>query len=162
MEWHPETHSGPQMQLANLGEVYIDKVGVPGDHDKPVPPSRGPQGDSGTEGEESAITSLRPSASVRNVITGRQGSQTVFVYVTDQWQRPVQGAAASIVVHYQSGDALYECTPSNASGFTSYSFDIQPSTPGRRVVIDVTVTYYDHVANKTLTGATQTFFLPWW
>jgi hypothetical protein len=37
-----------------------------------------------------------------------------------------------------------------------------PAPPGRKVVIDVMVTYYDDAASATLTGTTQTFFLPWW
>lgn len=154
MEWHPEVISGPQMRLTNLGEIYIERFGLPGDYDKPLPPPR--SGAPYAVAQESTATALYASASVRYVITGRQGIQTVFVYVTDQQHRPVQGAAVRMTVHYQSGDQRYEFEPTNASGFTRRSFDIAMSPPGRKVVIDVTVTY------GNLTATTQTFFLPWW
>jgi len=162
MEWHPEDRSGQQMRLTNLGETCIERFPVPPGALEPQEPGRigTPPGAQVTPMPR--VTRLDVSASVRNVITGREGSQTIFVYVTDQWQKPVQGAAARFVVHYQSGDAVYDCAPTNASGFTSFSFDILPSTPGRRVVVDLTVTYYDDVGQTTLTGTTQTFFLPWW
>jgi hypothetical protein len=159
MEWHPEEPSGPQMRLTNLGETYVERFGVPAGVDEPVDP---PSIIAPMETPVPRVTKLSTSASVRNVITGREGSQTVFVYVTDQWQQPVQGAAATLAVHYQSGDAVYYCTATNASGFTSLSFDILPAPPGRRVVVDVAVTHYDDLTNTTLTGTTQTFFLPWW
>jgi len=152
MEWHPENLSGPQMRLTNLGEAYIERFGVSEESRQPA------RIDENTIPAplESRVTRLNVSASVRNVITGRQGIQTVFVYVTDQWQQPVPGAAVRVVVHYQLRDVRYECEPTNESGFTWSSFEISTAPPGQKVVVDVTVTY------GGLTGTTQTFFLPWW
>ncbi|MDY7077012.1 MAG: hypothetical protein SXV54_08825 [Chloroflexota bacterium] len=158
VEWHPEIVSGPQMRLTPLGETYIEQFGVYGGYDEPrdPPPPRITE-DSATATPESGVTRLHVSASVRYVITGREGGQTIFVYVTDQRQEPIQGADVKAVVHYQSGDQLYDrFDPTNASGFTGLHFDILPASPGQKVVIDVTVTY------GNLTGTTQTFFLPWW
>jgi hypothetical protein len=154
MEWHPEAVSGPQMRLTNIGEIYIERFGIPGDYDKPLPPPI-PDNPS-TPSPESTVTQLDVSASVRYVITGQRGTQTVFVYVNDQRQEPVEGAAVGMVVHYQSGDQTCEPDPTNASGFARCSFDIRSSPPGRKVVIDVTATYGE------FTGTTQTFFMPWW
>jgi len=145
MEWYPEIVSGPQMRLTNLGEIYLERVGVPEDMCKP---SR--------INDLYSVTELNISASVRYAITGREGIQTVFVYVNDQQQQPVQDAAVKMLVHYQSGDQPYEFKPTNASGFTRCGFDLSPSLPGQKVVVDVTVTY------GGLTATTQTFFLPWW
>jgi len=141
MEWHPENVSGSQMCLINLGEDYIKRFDV----DVSYRPETNPP-----------VMGLDVSASVRHVITGRDTNQTVFVYVTDQRKQPVKGAAVSVVVHYQSGAPRYECEPTSASGFTRCSFDVLPSTPGEKVVVDMMVTYRD------VTGTTQTFFLPWW
>ena len=152
MEWHPEVISGPQMRLTNLGEIYIERFGIPGDYDKPL----SAQDDPYAPPTGPSVTGLYVSASVRYVITGRQGTQTVFVYVTDQRQQPVQGAAVRMTVHYQSADQRYEFEPTNASGFTRRGFEISLSPPGQKVVIDLTVTY------GGLTATTQTFFLPWW
>jgi hypothetical protein len=161
MEWHPEAATGPQMRLTKLGETYIERFGVPEGADQPVP---APiiEGAPSTEAPERKVMKLNLTASVRNVITGREGSQTVFVYVTDQRQQPVSGAAVEMVVHYPAGDQHYGFEPTNASGFTNASFEILPAPPGRKVVVDVTVTYYDGSVGATLTGTTQTFFLPWW
>lgn len=151
MEWHPEDTAMP-MHLANLGEIYIERFPIPEEYTEPQPPPIiGPSTPCA-----GLVTRLDVSASVRYVITGRTGKQTVFVYVNDQQHKPVQGATARMVVHYQSGDQSYNFPPTNASGFAMYSFDILSSPPGRKVVIDVAVT------NGCLSGTTQTFFLPWW
>jgi hypothetical protein len=103
-----------------------------------------------------SVTELRVSASVRYAITGRTGTQTVHVYVEDQDGRPIEGAAAQVVVHYPWGDL--ECTPppTNATGGTSCAFEILQPTPGQAVPIDVTVRFGD------LTASTQVSFMPWW
>ena len=152
MEWHPEVISGPQMRLTNIGETYIERFGVPEGCDDPLSGPDAP----GEAASESAVTTLYTSASVRYVITGRQGVQTVFVYVNNQQQQPVEGAAVKMTVHYQSGDQRYEFEPTNVSGFTQRCFNILPAPPGQKIVIDVTVTY------GNVTATTQTFFLPWW
>ena len=161
MEWHPEITSGSQMRLTPLGEIYIERFGVPGNYDDPVDLAPGvivqPNPEQPTATARPTVTKLNVSASVRYVITGREGGQTVFVYVTDQRQQPVPGAVVNMVVHYPSGNQPYDFDePTNDSGFTGYYFDILPASPGQKVVIAVTVAY------GNLTGTTQTFFLPWW
>jgi hypothetical protein len=160
IEWHPEITSGSQMRLTPLGEIYVERFGVPEGCDEPVNTANiieQPIVGTPTVTPQPMVTKLNVSASVRYIITGREGGQTVFVYVTDQRQQPVSGAVANMVVHYPSGDHPYEFNePSNDSGFTGHYFDILPTSPGQKVVIAVTVTY------GNLTGTTQTFFLPWW
>lgn len=152
MEWHPEDLSGSQMRLTNLGEIYIERIGVPADALQAESASRS---DSNPLPQEPPITKLYASASVRYAITGRQGTQTVFVYVNNQQSEPIKGASVRMIVHYQSGDQQYDFDPTNESGFTKRSFEIQSSPPGQKVVIDVIITY------GGLTSTTQTFFLPW-
>jgi len=155
MEWHPEDISGPQMRLTNLGEIYVERFGVPRGYDRPLNPPERIETSSLTVALD-RITELRIDASVRYAITGQEGKQTVFVYVTDQQRQAVPGASVAVTVRYQSGDARYECEPTNENGFTGSTFDLQPALPGKNVVIDVVATYAD------LVGKTQTFFLPWW
>jgi len=156
MEWHPESSSHYQMRLTNLGEICLERFDVPEDYIKP----RDPNGiivEPGSPGSLNfQVTQLKVSATVRHIITGQAGVQTVFVFVNDQWRQPVEGAAVEMVVHYQSGDQRYSFAPTDERGFTSHSFELIPAAPGRRVVIDVTV------AHGSVRGATQTFFLPWW
>jgi len=153
MEWHPEGLSGSQMRLTNLGEIYIEQIGVPAEALEAESASR--SSDNNPLPQEPLITKLYASASVRYAITGRQGTQTVFIYVNNQQSEPIKGASVSMIVHYQSGDQQYDFDLTNESGFTKRSFEIQSSPPGQKVVIDVTITY------GGLTYTTQTFFLPW-
>jgi hypothetical protein len=149
LEWHPEAIQGSQMRLSLLGETYIERFGIPAGYDDPNP---GPYG--------LEITRLNVSASVRHVITGQPGAQTIFVYVNDQQGMPIQNANARAVVHYQSDrsdDPICDSFgPTDANGFTQCGFSVLPSPPGQKVVIDVIVT------RGNLTATTQTFFLPWW
>jgi len=146
VEWHPEAVRGPKVRLANLGEIYIERFGIPGDFDAPLP---GPGG--------LGVTKLDVTASVRKSITEREGTQTVYVFVNDQQHNPREGAVARAVIHYNSGeDGFCDFEPTNANGFAYCEFDIQPSPPGQKVVIDVTVTY------GSVTATAQTFFMPWW
>jgi len=152
MEWHPEDTSGSQMHLTNLGETYIERIGVPGEY---LVPERLSPSEDQSPGPYQLVTKLNVSASVRYAITGRSGVQTVFVYVNDQQHNSLKGAEVKMVVHYQSGDQRYNFEPTNENGFTKCGFDILSSPPGQKVVIDVIVTYQD------LTSTTQTFFLSW-
>lgn len=157
MEWHPEITSGSQIRLTPMGEIYVERFGVPEDDPAPAVIDTSPIAVVPTATPPATVTRLNVSASVRYVITGREGGQTVFVYVTDQRQQPVPGAVVRMVVHYPSGDQPYQFDElTNDSGFTGYYFDIHPASPGQKVVITVSVTY------GTFTGDTQTFFLPWW
>jgi hypothetical protein len=61
-----------------------------------------------------------------------------------------------MVVHYDSGDVHCVAEPTDASGFTRCSFEIPSPPVGKRVTIDVTVTY------EGLTGGTDTSFMVWW
>lgn len=164
MEWHPESRVGPQMRLANLGEVYIEEFGLPGNYDEPVPPSSRPgesasgaysPSEDGTSSDR-VVTGLRVSASVGATVTGRQGTQTLFVYVSDQQHRSLEGISVTATVRYPSRLQVLKLNATNESGFTKERFDILPTPPGKRVIIDVTATH------GRLEAATQTFFLPWW
>jgi hypothetical protein len=159
MEWHPEDTAGTQMRLSPMGELYVERFGVPPDVAGPVDPMAvvPPTIAAPTATPRPFITELKLSASVRYIITGREGSQTVFVYVVDQKGEPVPETWVTIVVHYPSGDQTYAFDqPTNESGFTGHYFEILPGSSGQKVVIDVMATY------GVLQARTQTFFLPWW
>ena len=155
MEWHPDEFSGAQIRLTDLGEIYLERIGTPGDFDGLDWQERFT--DTLVTESPDRVTELEIDASVRHVITGQQGEQTVFVYVTDQLGQPVPGVIASMTVRYPSDEVSYMCNaPTDDKGFAKQDFDIEDASPGRNVVIDVTATYGD------LTSMTQTFYLPWW
>jgi hypothetical protein len=137
------------MSLTNLGETYIERFDVPQEYIDQRDPERGAD----------LVTELDVSASVRHAITGPEGSQTVFVYVTNQWQKPVSGAEVTTTVRYEPGEEYnFACLPTDLSSFSERDFDIRSGLvlPSHKVVIEVVATY------GGLTGTTQTSFLPWW
>jgi len=142
MEWHPEVRSGSRMRLTNLGEIYLDRFNIPVEFRE--------------QSRIGNIIQLYVTASVRNVITGQWGEQTVFVYVTNQWKQPVAGSAVQLIIHYPDHDQSYDLPQTDETGFSRYDFELQPSVPGQKVVIDVQATH------GSLSAQTQTFFLPWW
>jgi hypothetical protein len=156
MEWHPEAFPSPQILLTNVGELYIERFGVPGNYDKPRDPSGRIASAAPPEDSRTQVTQLNVDASVRHVISGQEGSQTVFVYITDQRNHPIPGISVEMNVRHRSGARHYDFEPTDENGFTSHHFEIFQATPGRKVVIDVRASYNDFI------GTTQTFFLPWW
>jgi len=152
MEWHPD--SQPKIVLTDLGDIYIERIGVPQVHLKPELDVHAQEG---VATPSVSVVGLTASASVRHVIIGKDELQTVFVYVTDQHNEPVENAIGQVVVHYPTGDQTLDLLPTNPSGFTSQSFYIAPTVqPGQQVEIDIFVEY------QTLDGETNCFFLPWW
>jgi hypothetical protein len=143
VEWHPEAEEGSQMRLTDIGERYIEHF--------PLPEESAIQ-----QFTDPVVTGLDASASVRYATMGREGTQTVFVYVSDQRRDAVQGAAVAIAVRHPTDPQTYTCDSTNASGFTRCSFEVNALPPGERILVDVTVSYGD------LTATTQTFFIPWW
>jgi len=206
MEWDRNDAKRP-IQLTNVGELYIERFGIPPECRAPVPRNRfrdapvtsssaghetallpvilvavdgnrptvpkgaaGPSADAEQADPAAAVetiaapsastharaTALTVSASVRYPITGRTGTQTVFIYVNDEGGQPIQAATSSVVVHYPGGDL--DCTPqpTDSAGFTWCGFEILSPVPGDEVLIDIGVAY------GGLTATAQTFFMPWW
>ncbi|MBN1177758.1 MAG: carboxypeptidase regulatory-like domain-containing protein [Anaerolineae bacterium] len=153
MEWHPERSREDRVVLGALGNQYMFRYNVPSEYrereeynpniidlNPPTP----------------AQVTLRVWAAVRHAITGRDGNQTIFVYVTDARREPLAGANVVVTVRYPSDTVVYSLSPTNAQGLTDIGFEINAPPPGRRVVVDVNVTY------EGVLGTAQTSFLPWW
>lgn len=172
LEWHPENDHPYKVQLGLLGEADLnkkldEKKLDPALLDPQPPPAMlatltpFPTPASGaspisTPTPLPSVTAMDVSASVRYAITGREGYQTVYVYVTDQRGRVLSGAQVSLVAHYTTEDRTFSAPPTDATGYTQHTFSVGDPLPGYIVVIDVTVTY------GSLTATTQTSFLPWW
>jgi hypothetical protein len=141
MEWHPEDAVGRQVRLANIGETYTGLLDI---NTAPV---------------IIELRRLNATASVRHIIVDRDGAQTVFVYVVDQYQNPVEGVDVEGSIRYPDGElAGQSCTfqRTDARGFAQCSFDFPAYQPGRKVLVDLTVRRDD------LTDTAQTFFFLWW
>ncbi len=148
MEWHPENPRDRRVQLGFLGEIYAEKYVDP-ERLRPSTPSLGPA-------PVVTQSTINASASLKYAITGRDGTQTLYVYVTDQWGKGVQGARVSFVAHYSDGDRLFDMPPTDGTGYTFSTFDVGNPLPGYAIVIDVRATFGGQSASS------QTSFLPWW
>jgi hypothetical protein len=159
MEWHPERPREDRVVLGSLGNEYIYRFGVPAEYRErqPYSPSIPQQSTpASVGGSPENKPTLHVWAAVRYAITVREGSQTVFVYVTNSRREPVEGATVTVTVRYPSQIAVYQLPATDAQGLTEVTFSIDSPPPGRRVVVDVTVEY------QGTTTSAQTFFLPWW
>lgn len=155
LEWHPERPRDERVVVGDLGTEYIYRFDVPSRYTR-----REELSDDFTRDlDEEAVTEgprLRVWAAVRYAITGREGYQTVFVYVTDSLREPVKGAEVTIRVRYPSDTITYSLEPTDDQGITDVTFSIHSPPPGRRVVVEV------EVENQGSRATTQTSFLPWW
>jgi hypothetical protein len=147
IEWHPELPSDKRVQLGNLGEVYATTR---------LDPSLLQPGPAALAPNVPQITSLRTTASLRYAITGQTGQQTLHVYVLDQRDKPVQGAASVAVVRFPSGDRSETLPPTDANGHSQVSFDLGRLDPGQSVVVQVKASW------AALATQTQTSFFVWW
>ncbi len=164
LEWH-EDDPFAQIQLAPLGKVYLEKMGLDPSllesaqiqsapdptpletSDQPVP----------VTSSRREVTELNATASVQYAITGGQSDdQTVHVYVTDQAGQGVEGAEVNVIVRYPTEDRHFLPLYTDAEGHAAHTFSTGAPLPGYIVIIDVTVSYGERVVT------TQTSFLPWW
>jgi len=122
----------------------------------PVPTSAQPTAPAYEPAPPVGIMSLEVSASVKYPITGQGGLQTVYVRVTDERGQGVGGAAVEAIVHFRSGDQVFPANSTDASGYTSLTFNIGYPPPGYTVMIEVRATYGGHTATS------RTSFIPWW
>lgn len=150
MEWHPGAAYGPEVRLANLVEEHIEHFVIPAEHTNTRwdPAHYDPN-------QDPTITRLSVFASVRHAVTAPQGSQRVFVFITDQRGEPVEGAGVQAIIRGPSGDELCPFSSTDGAGFAQCSFQMQPASPGQKVVIDVQTAY------GPLAATTQTSYLPW-
>ena len=153
MEWHPERPRDERVVLGALGLAYMQRFGVPEQYRRRQPP---PANIRGSVPTVETVSSINVWAFVRNVITGREGYQTVYVYVTDAGRRPASGAVATIAVHFPPETVQYTAGPTDSRGLASVTFPIHALPPGRKIIIDVTVRLGQQ------TRSTQTFFVPWY
>jgi hypothetical protein len=149
MEWYPELASDQRVQLTDLGSIHFDLMAAQGKVDpalkKPVP--------SGQIGN--VPLSLKVSATTKYAITSRQFNQTLYVYVTDQKDTPLKDADVSFTLQDITGLKTYVLPKTDATGFTSYPFDVGTFRPAQTVFIEVTAT------SNGITGTDQTSFFTW-
>jgi len=131
MEWHPEKLMGPRIQLASLGSIYFAAAGFDPTLMDPV----------GAAGHLGKVTTLRARASVFKPTARAKDSQTAFVFVTDQFGRPVSGVAVTLIVTFPQGQQSYSLPPTNAGGTSFQSFALPKLDPGTIVPMSFVLSY---------------------
>jgi hypothetical protein len=93
-----------------------------------------------SRGEEIPLTRKsghKVLASVKYAITGKGGEQTVDVRVVDAFGRGIANVFVEVIVHERSQDRRFLVPPTNAEGYTSYTFPIGASPSGYVILVDV-------------------------
>ncbi len=146
-EWHPNRPAGQRVVLADLGTQYFYARAEDTARLLPNP------GDDIIKG----VLNLQARAYPSKAVTGRKGTQTIYIVVQDQRLLPIAGAKVSLVVHLPSGEeSRYTIpTPTNAQGITQYSFDFAANTIGSAEIEII-------VSRENLSAQTVTSFRIWW
>lgn len=135
MEWHPEKEPGHRVQLGPLGSLHYRFAGLDPRRLGPMPVGVSPQE------AKANVRSLVARGSVINSVAVSNGTQTTFVFVTDQLGQPIQGAAVTLVVHYAHGDEIFTLPPTSATGTTFRTFTVPQVEAGTIVSMDFILTY---------------------
>ncbi|MEK7312399.1 MAG: hypothetical protein AAB382_10530 [Chloroflexota bacterium] len=146
MEWHPEKPTNQKVQLTEIGTLAYQTFKLDPSRLDPKPPANQPR----------IITRLNARASVSSPVTGRAGSQTIYVVVVDQHGAALDGALATATIKFSSGDQTYTLPLTDARGISKLNVPFGQTKVGDYVVINVSAAY------QNLTTQTRTSFLPWW
>jgi hypothetical protein len=149
MEWKPN-RGGSDIVLQNLGEQWIDT------HDTVRQELELLAMGSDGSVQTPDVTALYATAAVGDAFTGRESKQTVWVYVTDQLNRPVEGAKVELFGLSLLGGFRKDMPFTDALGHTENEISLKNLTPGRMIILQA------HVQYQGLTTQAQTFFMAWW
>ena len=148
MEWQPGKPAGQKVQLGPLGRLQFDISGLPDSLGWPnIIIARDDPG---------AVTSLEARGSVVDSVAVAGGTQSAFVYVTDQLGVAIGGAGVTLIVHYPDHDDDYTLPPTSSAGVTVTSFTVPKVEPGALVSMEFIITYAGVFAE------TRTSYMVWY
>lgn len=143
MEWHPEKDTTPRIQLAPLGKLYYTYAGFD--------PSRLDPLDGGVA-HPGSVTTLHARASVFKPVAMAKDSQTAFVFVTDQFGRPLGGVAVALTVYFPQGPQTFTLPPTTSAGTSFQTFALTKVDPGAIVTMAFVLSYPDLSDSLTRTS----------
>jgi hypothetical protein len=146
-EYSPELPVGQRIVLAHLGSQYFSRHGedasllLPDQGDNIIP----------------SIRSLRARAFPEQAVTGKTGSQTVYITVQDQRLLPVANAQVALILEMPDNKEDHFMVPAltNAAGITQFSFPFSAENVGMAMIKVV-------VLRGDLEADTTTSFRLWW
>jgi hypothetical protein len=150
LEWYPELSPEQRVQVADLGSIHFDLLAERGKVDpalkKPMP---------APNTMSDVPRSLKISATTKDTIATRRGTQTLYVYVTDQKGAPREDVEVTFSMRDAAGTQTYPMAPTDANGFTSFTFDASAFRPAQTIFITV------NARSNSATGTDRTSFFTW-
>jgi hypothetical protein len=127
LQWLP----GKGMQVPPVGATLFNKAGFDPTRLDPV----------GAAGHLGQVTTLYAHASVFKSTAVVKTTQTAFVFVTDQFGRPVSGVAVTLIVYFPDGATTFTLLPTNAGGTTFQGFALTSGEPGKILPMKFVLSY---------------------
>lgn len=150
LEWYPELAPELRVQTADLGSIHFDLLAAQGKVD---PARKKPMPAPGAIGD--VPVTLKVSATTKDTITSRRGTQTLYVYVTDQKGTPRKDVTVDFTLRDVSGTQTYTMPPTDANGFTLFTFNVGAYHPAQTVFITV------NARSGSASGTDRTSFFTW-
>ena len=133
LDYYLERPSGQQVQPADFGESHFLLTGMDPSlvkGVKAIPET--------SLGAPTGPADLRVDAHVARPYAASPEQQLLHVFVTDENGREVENAAVEFAVQYPGASRLYKMPLTNANGYTSMSFPLEPMPAGQKLMILVT------------------------
>jgi hypothetical protein len=143
-EWHPERASGKRVSLTNLGQIYLNLYEEVKDAPSDVIGSGGIT--------NNIIKDLKVRSFPQAAVVSANGSQTIYVIVTDQKNRSVPNAQITLTLTPTGEQSRYLAMPvTDSKGVTSIVIPLKGMKIGI-VEILVTVNYGSILQKETVTS----------
>jgi hypothetical protein len=145
LEWRPEQLVGQRVALTDLGRIYYDMMGQPGNTSKgPSIPNRTP-------------TRIQARAFVAQALIPAEQQQTVYIIVQDEKLTQVEGALVSVEVTWPNGQKdVFRAPASDSSGISQVTFNVTKLPVKEVARINVSVEY------QGMKTTAETWFRIWW
>ena len=146
-EWHPDLDPGQRVVLAHLGSQYFS-------HQAEDPALLLPKQDGNII---NSIRNLRVRAYPIKAVTGKAGSQTIYVMVQDQRLLPVANVEVTLSLRIpgQAESPLSVTTTTNDAGIAQLTFSFSAEEVG-------VATIQVNASRGDLEAGTTTSFRIWW
>lgn len=147
LDWYPESRNGNRIRIGPLGRLHFEQMAYSPALLSPVAPS---------DPLEYRVLDLRLNASVRTPLLSVEEVQSLYLAVSDQNFRPVEGAATLLTVHLPGATRFQMLPLTDHNGVTRAELSFPDQLPGTRVTLEYTVVFGE------LSALTRDSFYIWW
>jgi hypothetical protein len=142
-EWHPERASGKRVTLTNLGQIFLNLYN---EYD----PSK--DAEVGEDNIVNNVMDLKVRAFPKAAVIPANGTQTIYVIVTDQKDQPIPNAQITLTLTSSGEQPRYlAMLGTDLKGVTSVDIPLKEMKIGI-VEILVTVNYGSNLQKETVTS----------